>query len=89
MKKTILIALAGLSLVLSGCATAKAVAKKADTAYTNVEAQHTPEEWAAYWRCRETIFREVATLAKTGTLQDFAMTIADAAADRAEYWEGK
>lgn len=89
MKTRILIVLAGLSLCLTGCATVKTTAQRIDTSYAEVVTQHSPEEWAAFWRCMDSIMAEWSEhtlLPWTGdVLEDFA----EISGERAKHWEAK
>ena len=85
--KAILIILAGLSL--SACSTVKPVVRQVDQAYANVAAQHSDEEWATYWRCNETIFKEWSEntiFPWTGAKLE---TLSETFGERADHWENK
>ena len=86
--KKVLMLLAGLSL-LTGCTTVKMVGETAQKAVVEVQDEHTPEEWAAFYSVLATMSGKAEEIARTKTGSKVFGQIKELATERAEQWRSK
>jgi len=75
--------------LLTSCATIQQVADTTSEAVVEVQDQHTPEEWLAFYEVLTTVSTKAEELAFTKSGARVFASLSEAATARAENWEAK